>query len=87
MSRSSSYDTINANIQIKINGAWQLANPDLREMYIEYKTMPFSSSATTYSKDGITIFEPTTMRICRHFIDGMDKMIRVWDRQRERKRK
>ena len=56
MSRSSSYDTINANIQIKINGAWQLANPDLREMYIEYKTMPFSSSATTYSKDGITIF-------------------------------
>lgn len=56
MSRSSSYDTTNANIQIKVNGAWQLANPDLREMYIEYKTMPFSSSATTYSKDGITIF-------------------------------
>jgi hypothetical protein len=52
----STYDSTNANIQVKINGVWQPANSQLREIYIGYKSLPFSNSTTSYSKDGITIF-------------------------------
>lgn len=52
----STYDATNANIQVKINGEWQPANPQLREIYIGYKSLPHFNSRTSYSKYGITIF-------------------------------
>ena len=52
----SSYHATSANIQVKINGAWQPANPQLREIYIRYKSLPYFNSRTSYSKYGITIF-------------------------------
>ena len=52
----STYDSTNANIQVKINGVWQPANPQLREIYIGYKSLPHFNSRTSYSKYGITIF-------------------------------
>jgi hypothetical protein len=55
MSRPS-YDAANANIQVKINGRWQPANPQLREIYTGYKSLPYFNSRTSYSKYGITIF-------------------------------
>ena len=50
------YDATNANIQVKINEVWQPANPQLREIYIGYKSLPYFNSRTSYSKYGITIF-------------------------------
>ena len=55
MSRSI-YDAANANIQVRINGTWQPANPQLREIYIGYKSLPHFNNRTSYSKYGITIF-------------------------------
>jgi hypothetical protein len=52
----SSYNYENADIKVKINGIWQPATPQLRDIYIRYKSMPISRGQTTYSMDGITIF-------------------------------
>jgi len=52
----SSYDATNANIKVKINGAWQPASPRLRDIYIGYKSMPIHTNNLIYSKNGITIF-------------------------------
>lgn len=52
----SSYNAASADIRVKINGTWQVASPQLRDIYIGYKSLPISSGSTSYSKYGITIF-------------------------------
>jgi hypothetical protein len=52
----SSYNAATADIRVKINGTWQLASPQLRDIYISYKSLPMSNGSAPYSKDGITIF-------------------------------
>lgn len=52
----SSYNAATADIRVKLNRTWQLASPQLRDIYISYKSLPMSNGSTPYSKDGITIF-------------------------------
>ena len=52
----SSYNAATADIRVKINGTWQAASPLLRDIYIDYKSLPMSSGSRPYSKNGITIF-------------------------------
>ena len=52
----SSYNAANADIKVKINGEWQPASPQLRDIYIEYKSRPMSNGSAPHSKDGVTIF-------------------------------
>ena len=52
----SSYNAANADIKVKINGEWQPASPQLRDIYIGYKSLPMSNGSAPYFKDGVTIF-------------------------------
>jgi hypothetical protein len=52
----SSYNAASADIRVKINGTWRAASPQLRDIYIDYKSLPMVNGSTSYSKDGITIF-------------------------------
>ena len=52
----SSYNAANADIKVKINGVWQPASPQLRDIYIEYKSRPMSNGSAPYFKDRVTIF-------------------------------
>ena len=52
----SSYNATNADIRVKINGTWQSASPQLRDIYIGYKSLPMVNGNISYSKDGVTIF-------------------------------
>jgi hypothetical protein len=67
----SSYNVSNADIRVKINGIWQSASPQLRDIYIDYKSLPLVNGSTSYSKDGITIFRTDNDAYMPTFYSGL----------------